>query len=80
MHTIFIYNYDENYTFLSEMMNTKPLFTLEFDNPKDDIEFDNLLMKQLDYEGYLYRLLKDNKIYSEGIFTADSLYDDLFEY
>ena len=80
MYSIFIYNYDENYTFFSEMMNVKPIFVLEFEKPKDENDFDNNLMPQLDYEGYLYRLMKDNEMYSEGIFTADSLYEDLFEY
>ena len=49
MYSIFIYNYDENYTFFSEMMNVKPIFVLEFEKPKDENDFDNNLMPQLDY-------------------------------
>lgn len=77
MFEIKIYNYDDRYTFLYEMMAKKPLYTLQFNQPKDEAEF-NTLISKLDYEGYLYELLKNNEPYSDGIFTADSLYDDLF--
>lgn len=78
MFEIKIYDYDDKYTYLSEMMAANPpIYKLKFNQPKNNSEFDTLIAK-LEYEGYLYELLKNNEPYSEGIFTADSLHDDLF--
>lgn len=45
--------------------------------PNTEEEFDAIDNK-IQYKGYAYTLLKDdNTLYSSGIYTSDSLYDDL---
>ena len=66
MFKIKIYDLDNSYIYMSD----------EFKQPNTEEEFDEII-KNIGYEGYLYRLLKDNKSYADGIMTADSLYDDL---
>lgn len=72
---ILIYNYKENFTLIDE---NRALFVLNFEMP--NIEEEALKIGQLDYEGYAYTILKDNDdLYSSGIYTADSILDDLIE-
>lgn len=79
MFKICIYDIDNSYVYMSEMMeNNKPVFEYEFEQPNTEEEF-NEIVRDIEHEGFLYQLLKDNKLYTEGIMTADSLYDDLFE-
>lgn len=77
MFKIKIYDLDNSYIYMSDMMeNNEPVFEYEFKQQNTEEEFDEII-KNIGYEGYLYRLLKDNKSYADGIMTADSLYDDL---
>lgn len=72
-----IYDLDNNYKYMTDMMkNNDPVFTKEFNKPKTEEEF-NAFVASFDYEGYLYEILKNGESYCEGIVTADSLHDDL---
>ena len=80
MYTIEIYNYDPDYVYLEDMMTSKNLEVMYvFDGPVTESKF-NQIMIDLPYEGYLYSLFKDGEFYASGVFTADSLYDDLMNY
>lgn len=75
---ILIYDYKENFTLMDE---NKAIEVFEFEMPKDRAmtiqEFESIEHK-IDYEGYAYTILKeDGSLYCSGIYTADSLYDDL---
>lgn len=77
MFEIKIYDLDNTYEFMADMIkNNKPIFNYYFEQPNTEEDF-NKLINKIDYEGYLYELLKDNKPYTSGIVTADSLYDDI---
>lgn len=77
MFKIYVYDIDNKYTYMSDMMaNNKPVFSYEFETPKNEKEFENIV-EAIKHEGFLYELFLNNKIYAEGIVTADSLYDDL---
>lgn len=77
MFKIKIYDLDNSYIYMSDMIkNNEPIFEYEFKQPNTEEEFDEIV-KNIGHEGFLYQLLKDETLYTEGIMTADSLYDDL---
>lgn len=75
---ILIYNYEEHLTLMDE---DKAIEVVEFNMvlPATEKEVYDLGMK-LDYEGYAYTILKDDgRLHASGIFTMDSLIDDLID-
>lgn len=77
MYRIDFFNVDPDFIYLADMMIPKnKVFSATFLPPDTEEEF-NMIAIAFEYEGYLYRLYKDDKLYSEGIYTTDSLYDDI---
>ena len=77
MYRIDFFNVDPDFQYLSEMMIPKnKVFSATFLPPDTEEEF-NMIAIAFEYEGYLYRLYKDDEMYAEGIYTVDSLYDDI---
>ena len=77
MYRIDFFNVDPDFIFLSDMMIPKnKVFSATFLPPDTEEEFDMIAIA-FEYEGYLYRLYKDDEMYAEGIYTADNLYDDI---
>lgn len=77
MYRIEIYDYDPDFVYLEDMMINKNLELMYvFDGPVTEDKF-NKIMIDLPYEGYLYTLFKDGEFCASGVFTADSLCDDL---
>jgi hypothetical protein len=77
MYRIEIYDYDPDFVYLEDMMINKNLELMYvFDGPITEDKF-NKIMIDLLYEGYLYTLFKNEEFYASGVFTADSLCDDL---
>lgn len=79
MYIIELYNYDPDYVYLEDMMINKNLeFSYAFNQPNSETEF-NKIIEDLPFEGYLYSLFKNDKLYASGVFTSDSLYDDIMD-
>ena len=81
MLKIKLYDYDDRYDFLADMMikdNLVHVVIIE-QMPQNEEEIDTILKVLGEHEGYLYEIINDDYMFSTGINTSDSIYEDIIE-
>ncbi len=77
MFNLKLYNYDEEFMSIDEMMIEKN-FVKEIMFPQPNAEqLEDILIALADYEGYLYQLYANGEFFSSGVVSADAIADDL---
>ena len=77
MFNLKLYNYDEEFVSIDDMMIEKN-FVKEIMFPRPNQEqLEEILNSLADYEGYLYQLYLGEELFSSGVVSIDSLAEDI---
>lgn len=77
MFNLKLYNYDEEFVSIDDMMIEKNFIKeIMFPRPNQE-QLEDILNSLADYEGYLYQLYLDKKLFSSGVVSIDSLAEDI---
>ena len=77
MFNLKLYNYDEEFVSIDDMMIEKN-FIKEIMFPKPNQEqLEDILNSLADYEGYLYQLYSGEEFFSSGVVSIDAIAEDL---
>lgn len=81
MFKVKFYNYNDKFDFLADMMikdNLVEVVVIE-EMPKNDESIELILNYLGKFEGYLYELVHDDYVFATGIYTCDSIAEDIYE-
>lgn len=77
MFSLKIYNYDEEFISIDDMMIEKNFIKeIMFPQPNQD-QLNDILNSLIVYEGYLYQLYLGEEFLSSGVMSVDAITDDL---
>lgn len=77
MFSLKIYNYDEEFVSIDDMMIEKNFIKeIMFPRPNQE-QLEEILNSLADYEGYLYQLYLGEELFSSGVVSIDSLAEDI---
>jgi hypothetical protein len=77
MFNLKLYNYDEEFVSIDDMMIEKNFIKeIMFPQPNQE-QLEEILNSLADYEGYLYQLYLGEELFSSGVVSIDSLAEDI---